>query len=109
VVVPRTVLLRLLPALAPRVDLDRPMQPVPDPGGRLDCPMCGRPMESHGYMEARFVQIDRCPSCDVIFADGGELSAMAEQWARTQARRTERQDFVLSELRRTWWKAPYDQ
>jgi Zn-finger nucleic acid-binding protein len=64
-------------------------------------------MEHHGYMETRFVRIDRCPRCDVVFTDAGELDAMAELWARSHRRRADNQDHRQEELKRSWWTVGY--
>jgi Zn-finger nucleic acid-binding protein len=75
------VLVALEPELPPGAGHE-PMEAVEDPGGGLSCPMCSGPMSHGGYLEQRFVRIDRCVPCMVLFTDAGELEAMAEQRAR---------------------------
>jgi Zn-finger nucleic acid-binding protein len=104
-VVPLRSLEAALASLAPTEPpggWDAPMTPVPDPGGSLACPLCARPMGQGGYMEQPLVRIDRCVSCMLLFADVGELEAMAEQWVRTDRARDERRkttDAVLGQLK----------
>lgn len=78
------------------------MVAVPDAGGGLACPSCGRAMSHGGYLEQPLVQIDRCTTCMRLFVDVGELEAMAEQRARSDRQRGQRRaanDAVLDQLK----------
>jgi len=63
-------------------------------------------MSHGGYLEQRFVRIDRCVPCMVLFADDGELEAMAEQRARGQlqlAARAHEKESVMEVIRWPLW------
>ncbi|MCB9689453.1 MAG: zf-TFIIB domain-containing protein [Alphaproteobacteria bacterium] len=103
-----TLLLRdleaALAALEPATSFDPavPMAAVPDAGGGLGCPSCGRAMSHGGFMEQPLVQIDRCTACMLLFVDVGELEAMAEQRMRSDRQRGLRRsanDAVLDQLK----------
>lgn len=105
-VVPLRSLDSALAALAPEDafdDWDIPMEPVPDAGGTLTCPLCQRAMSQGGFMEQRYVRIDRCVSCMLLFADVGELEAMAEQRARSHRQRHESMKTTEAVLMQIKW------
>jgi len=63
---------------------DRESIPViPDERGPASCPDCHGPMSRFGYMESRYVTLDRCGICAVIWIDDGELGSMVSLFART--------------------------
>lgn len=39
----------------------------------FDCPGCGAPMISERHPHQRHVRIERCPACNALFLDAGEL------------------------------------
>jgi Zn-finger nucleic acid-binding protein len=43
----------------------------------LRCPSCGKRMDTHFYAGGGSVVIDDCSPCELIWLDGGELSAIA--------------------------------
>lgn len=44
---------------------------------QLCCPHCGQQMETYRYYGPGSIIIDRCPSCNVIWLDSGELARIA--------------------------------
>jgi Zn-finger nucleic acid-binding protein len=68
------------------IPLDCPLERIPDKGADATCPVCDEQMEHYGYMGARFVMVDACRSCCVLWLDARELGAMAVQFARTARR-----------------------
>jgi len=91
-----------LEPLLPTPDLDTAMGPLPDPGGHVPCPGCGARMSQGSYLEQGLVTIDRCVSCMLLFADMGELEAMAEQRLRSEAQRSlsrRRSEAVLQQMK----------
>jgi Zn-finger nucleic acid-binding protein len=57
---------------------------------RLHCPRCGKKMDTHYYAGGGSVVIDDCSPCELIWLDGGELSAIAS--APDHSRRYELDD-----------------
>jgi Zn-finger nucleic acid-binding protein len=45
---------------------------------QIDCPACGRRMETHPYHGGGNAVIDTCASCGLIWFDAGELAAIVE-------------------------------
>ena len=78
------------PVLCDSIDLDAPIEPIPDPGQRLPCPVCGQAMTAFGYMGARTVTVDRCSDDWVLWADADELGTMALMYARSNRHVIER-------------------
>lgn len=68
------------------IDPEEPIEPMPDPGTHLQCPICDREMESFGYMSSDVVIVDRCGHDAVIWADADELGTMSILYARTNER-----------------------
>ncbi|MCB9676964.1 MAG: zf-TFIIB domain-containing protein [Alphaproteobacteria bacterium] len=73
------------------IDLDDPIEPVPDSHGVAGCPDCARPMTRFGYMETRTVTLDRCQPCGIVWIDEGELEPMIRMNAKTTGRARERE------------------
>ena len=40
---------------------------------KLNCHICGIPMENYEYMYSSGIRIDRCPGCSTIWLDSGKL------------------------------------
>ncbi|TVQ91869.1 MAG: hypothetical protein EA397_08185 [Deltaproteobacteria bacterium] len=72
--------------LAHVVDVDEPIEAIPDKGGHCLCPTCRQVMESFGYMGTRLVIADRCGPCAQIWTDPDELGTMALLYLRTHKR-----------------------
>lgn len=68
------------------ITFDCPLEKIVDKGEGILCPICNKEMENYGYMESRFVMIDACHTCKVVWMDTNELGAMCVQFARTQKR-----------------------
>ena len=92
-----------LTPLLPPPDLASSMGVVSDPGGRVDCPACGTTMSQGSYLEQGLVTIDRCVRCMLLFADMGELEAMAEQRIRSEAQRDLSRSRTEEVLRQMKW------
>ena len=73
-------------ALAKEMSFDHEIEPVVDHAGKVDCPGCGKHMDTFGYMESTVVYADRCSSCWLIWTDPDEIGAMAVLYARTNHR-----------------------
>ncbi len=41
--------------------------------GRINCPKCGKPMQTHQYHSPKGVNVDECYVCGGFFLDSGEL------------------------------------
>lgn len=77
---------RTLAAVAsPRAE--PPQKGAADPTPALPCPRCQRAMSRGSYLEQGLVNIDRCTSCMLLFADAGELETMAAQRQRSNEQR----------------------
>lgn len=68
------------------IDLNEPIEPVPDDGTRVSCPKCRRTMEAFGYMGTNTVTLDRCSHDFVLWADAEELGTCSLLFARTNKR-----------------------
>ncbi len=86
------VLERLAKDLAATLGPDTVVERVPDKGGGVSCPRCGRPMEHYGYMGTNLVMIDACAPCGVLWLDTDALGAMGLLYARTQRREAAREE-----------------
>jgi Zn-finger nucleic acid-binding protein len=73
------------------IDLNEPIEPVPDDGNRVACPKCQRAMEAFGYMGTNTVTLDRCSHDFVLWADAEELGTCSLLFARTNRRLSESQ------------------
>lgn len=51
---------------------------------KLICPKCDVPMKRRKYSYGSDVEIDNCYSCNGIFLDSGELTAIRENYAQIQ-------------------------
>lgn len=92
--VPQNRLVRLLEMIAQPlshvVDVNEPIEAIPDKEGHCICPTCQQVMESFGYMGTRLVIADRCGPCAQIWTDPDELGTMALLYLRTNKRALER-------------------
>ena len=53
---------------------DKPTSiPSPQRASRFNCPRCQRSMEQRPYSDENPILIDRCPSCQGVWLDRGEL------------------------------------
>ena len=68
------------------IDPHESIDPIPDPGKHLPCPICGQVMDAFGYMGSDVVIVDRCGHDAVIWADAGELGVMSVLYARSNDR-----------------------
>jgi len=48
--------------------------------GRLLCPKCGIPMQTHKYKRSKEVNVDECYSCGGFFLDSGELTEIRDTY-----------------------------
>ena len=67
-------------------DAEAVLEPVPDAGSDNPCPRCLALMDNYGYMETRFVMIDACRNCMVLWIDADELGPMSWIHARSRMR-----------------------
>ncbi len=65
------------------IDLSMPLEAVSDPGGGIACPRCRATMEHFGYMGTKWVLIDSCRSCNVLWLDTDELGMVSLLYARS--------------------------
>ena len=57
----------------------RPIPPEPaELERRVECPTCGKQLETHPYFGPGNVVIDGCGTCDVIWLDFGELKQIVD-------------------------------
>lgn len=89
------------------IDLDEPITPMPcDPSQTAICPGCQRKMELFGYLGTRFVFLDRCSACQVLWIDTDELETVIRMVARNlrqlQRQRDQRQDLAQRLTRLVW-------
>ncbi len=56
-----------MPRPLPREELER----------TIECPCCGRPMDTHPYAGPGNIVIDNCPSCECNWLDHAELRRIA--------------------------------
>ena len=87
---PMNRLVPLLEAMAgpmlKAIDMNEPIETVPDDGQRVACPKCKRRMEAFGYMGTNTVTLDRCSNDFVLWADAEELGTCSLLFARTNKR-----------------------
>ena len=81
-----TILYRLSHDIANEISLDYEIDCVEDRGGNLNCPICRKAMDRHGYMGSNKVIIDTCSDCWAIWVDPLELGQMSLMHARTMRR-----------------------
>lgn len=86
----RQRLLGLLDAMSTelreQIDLNMPLEAIPDRGVQIVCPRCRSDMEHNGYMEAKWVMIDSCSACQVVWLDTDELGLASLMYARSRMR-----------------------
>lgn len=82
-----SVLDRLSLDLYASVSISMNLPVVPDINNVIDCPECRSKMEHYGYMGSHKVMIDCCASCNWLWLDALELSAMAKMYVRTDKSR----------------------
>ena len=66
------------------VDLSMPLEAVSDPGGGIACPRCRGAMNHYDYMDTKWVMMDACPACNVLWLDTDELGMVSLLYARSQ-------------------------
>lgn len=76
----------MMQELREQIDLNLPLEAVPDRGVQITCPRCHGDMEHHGYMESKWVMIDSCPACQVTWLDADELGLVSLMYARSRMR-----------------------
>ncbi len=76
----------LADGLRDTIDPALPLEAVSDAGGDLMCPRCRVRMDHHGYMDTKWVMIDSCRACDVMWLDTDELSMVSLLYARSKMR-----------------------
>ncbi len=64
-------------AECPSADAVAPLNPE-ELTRQIDCPACGRRMETHPYHGGGNAVIDTCAGCHLIWFDAGELAAIVE-------------------------------
>jgi Zn-finger nucleic acid-binding protein len=82
----RPLLREMSKDLVIRIPLDYPIEPTPDKGAGIACPICSSPTENFGYMGCNFAILDCCHKCRVLWIDTQELGTMSIQYAKTQRR-----------------------
>lgn len=87
----RPLLREMSKDLITRIPLDYPIKQLPDKGSGINCPICSGPTENFGYMGCKFVLLDCCHKCKVLWIDTEELGTMSLQYARTERRSEEMQ------------------
>lgn len=65
---------RAAAAAGPRAPA-RPIEPE-ERARRIDCPICGAPMDNHPYLGPGAVMVDTCGGCGLIWLDHGELTVV---------------------------------
>jgi hypothetical protein len=87
---PQPALPRVLEATSAELlktfDPDTKLEAIPDRGGSVLCPACGRAMDHDNYCEASVVFFDRCDSCGLLWVGEEELGTMTLIWARMERR-----------------------
>ena len=56
----------------------RKVEPGEKASTARQCPQCGAPMREFNYAYDSNVFLDRCPKCDGIWADSGEIRRIAQ-------------------------------
>jgi Zn-finger nucleic acid-binding protein len=81
-----TVLDVMAEALRETLDPALALEAVPDIGGEIICPRCRTTMDRHGYMDTKWVMIDSCQGCDVVWLDTDELGMISLLYVRSKMR-----------------------
>ncbi|MFT7519683.1 MAG: Zn-finger nucleic acid-binding protein [Kiritimatiellia bacterium] len=79
------------------IDIETPLEPLPQAHISRTCPDCAQPMTTLAYMGTSLVQADRCSSCWHVSATADELGLMAALFLRTQ-KRTDRRQRQLDDM-----------
>lgn len=66
------------------IDISMPLEVVPDSGGDIACPRCREAMNHYGYMDTKWVMIDLCPGCNMLWLDTDELGMVSLMYARSK-------------------------
>ncbi len=73
-------------SLRDAIDPALPLEAVSDAGGGLICPRCRAKMDHYGYMDTKWVMIDSCRACDVMWLDTDELGMVSLLYTRSKMR-----------------------
>lgn len=68
------------------LEIDKDPQHPPEPG-RRDCPKCSMVMMQHFHSVKRQVEVDRCPACNGVWLDLGELQGIRSAFETEEERR----------------------